>query len=182
MQESSDEDFSDGNALSLALLALPLNFSDSLCVIIICYFSDHTAPLCSIMCTLFPGLWKYSRLVISKSKGYPEILRDIRISTYQICRFEETTINRTTIFHKWICDLAPEVRDLLKILWKRGTLFFSPFPQYLAKHCLISMLKTRTRFSLRDKRLFEISEVEITKVDCILKCLRKEEAGGGWGL
>ena len=29
-------------------------------------------------------------------------------------------------------------------------------------------VKTRTRFSLRDKRLFEITEVEITKVDCIL--------------
>ena len=26
---------------------------------------------------------------------------------------------------------------------------------------------TRTRFSLRDKRLFEITEVEITRVDCI---------------
>ena len=27
-------------------------------------------------------------------------------------------------------------------------------------------VKTRIRFSLRDKRLFEITEVEITKVDC----------------
>ena len=30
-------------------------------------------------------------------------------------------------------------------------------------------VKTGTRFSLRDKRLFEISEFEITRVDCILK-------------
>ena len=30
------------------------------------------------------------------------------------------------------------------------------------------MLKTGTRFSLRDKRLFEITEVEITRVDCII--------------
>ena len=30
-----------------------------------------------------------STLVISKSKGLSEILRDIRISTYQICRIEE---------------------------------------------------------------------------------------------
>ena len=29
-------------------------------------------------------------------------------------------------------------------------------------------VKTRIRFSLRDKRLFEITEVEITRVDCIL--------------
>ena len=28
-------------------------------------------------------------------------------------------------------------------------------------------VKTGTRFSLRDKRLFEITEVEITRVDCI---------------
>ena len=28
--------------------------------------------------------------------------------------------------------------------------------------------KTPTRFSLRDKRLFEITEVEITRVDCII--------------
>ena len=27
-------------------------------------------------------------------------------------------------------------------------------------------VKTGTRFSLRDKRLFEITEVEITRVDC----------------
>ena len=28
-------------------------------------------------------------------------------------------------------------------------------------------VKTRIRFSLRDKRLFEITEVKITRVDCI---------------
>ena len=40
-----------------------------------------------------------STLVISKSKGLSEILRDIRTLTYQICRIEEK-INRTTTFHK----------------------------------------------------------------------------------
>ena len=30
-------------------------------------------------------------------------------------------------------------------------------------------VKTRIRFSLRDKRLFEITEVEITRVDCTLE-------------
>ena len=30
-------------------------------------------------------------------------------------------------------------------------------------------VKTGIRFSLRDKRLFEITEVEITRVDCISK-------------
>ena len=32
-------------------------------------------------------------------------------------------------------------------------------------------VKTRIRLSLRDKRLFEITEVEITRVDCISACL-----------
>ena len=40
-----------------------------------------------------------STVVISKSKGLSEILRDIQTSTYQICRIEEK-INRTTTFHK----------------------------------------------------------------------------------
>ena len=40
-----------------------------------------------------------STLVISKSKGPCETLRDIRTSTYQIRRIEENT-NPTTKFHK----------------------------------------------------------------------------------
>ena len=39
-----------------------------------------------------------STLVISKSKGPAETLRDIRTSTYQMCRIEENT-KRTTKFH-----------------------------------------------------------------------------------
>ena len=40
-----------------------------------------------------------STFVISKLKGPSETLRDIRTSTYQMCRTEENT-NRTTKFHK----------------------------------------------------------------------------------
>ena len=40
-----------------------------------------------------------STLVISKSNGPSEILRDIRTSTYQMCRTGENT-NRTAKFHK----------------------------------------------------------------------------------
>ena len=40
-----------------------------------------------------------STLVISKSKGPSETLRDIRTSTYQIYRIEENN-NQTTKFHK----------------------------------------------------------------------------------
>ena len=29
-------------------------------------------------------------------------------------------MNRTATFNKCVCTLTPEVRDILKILWKRG--------------------------------------------------------------
>ena len=60
-----------------------------------------------------------STLVISNSTGLSEIVRDIRISTYQICRIEEKLIRLTT-FNKYMCNWTLEVRDILKILWKRG--------------------------------------------------------------
>ena len=60
-----------------------------------------------------------STLVISNSTGLSEIVRDIRISTYQICRTEEKLIRLTT-FNKYMCNWTLEVRDILKILWKRG--------------------------------------------------------------
>ena len=47
----------------------------------------------------FGSIYIQSILVISKSKGPSERLRDIRTSTYQICRIEENT-NQTTKFHK----------------------------------------------------------------------------------
>ena len=60
---------------------------------------------------------------------------------------------------------------MLKILWKRGEI--APEEQFLFLSTIFCYLmldfyvNTRIRFSLRDKRLFEIFEVEITRVDCI---------------
>ena len=59
---------------------------------------------------------------------------------------------------------------MLKILWKRGEI--APEEQFLLLSTIFSYLmldfyvKTRMRFSFRDKRLFEITEVEIKRVDC----------------
>ena len=69
-----------------------------------------------------------STLVISNSKGLSEILRDVHTSTYQICRIEEKII-RTTTFNKYMCNWTLEVRDILKILWKRGEI--APWEQFL---------------------------------------------------
>ena len=57
-----------------------------------------------------------STLVISNSKGLSETLRDVHTSTYQIFRIEE----KTTTFNKFICNWILDVRDISKILWKRG--------------------------------------------------------------
>ena len=61
---------------------------------------------------------------------------------------------------------------MLKILWKRGEIApeeqFLPFSTIFCYLVLDFFGKTKIRFSLRDKRLFEITEVEITRVDCIL--------------
>ena len=62
---------------------------------------------------------------------------------------------------------------MLKILWKRGNI--APKEQFLPLSTIFYYLmldfyvKTGIKFSLRDKRLFEITEVEITRVDCIYK-------------
>ena len=61
---------------------------------------------------------------------------------------------------------------ILKILWTRGDI--APQEQFLLFSTIFCNLildfcvKTRTRFSLQDKRLFKIIEVEITRVDCII--------------
>ena len=58
-----------------------------------------------------------STVVISKSKGHSEILRDIRTSIYEICRNEGKNRSNNHISQMNI-TLIPEVRDILKLLWK----------------------------------------------------------------
>ena len=75
-----------------------------------------------------------STLVISNFEGLSEILRDIRTSTYQICRIEEKII-LTTTFNKYICNWTLEVRDIMQnIVEKRrncfSTIFFSPVVRF----------------------------------------------------
>ena len=62
----------------------------------------------------------YSRLSLSRmprdSLKHFEIFLPWNIRVAEVRK----TINRTTTFNKWICNLTPEVRDNLKIFWKRG--------------------------------------------------------------
>ena len=67
---------------------------------------------------------------------------------------------------------------MLKILWKRGEI--APEKQFLLLSTIFCCLmldyyvkKKMMRFSLRDKRLFEITKVEIMRVDCISSWLNQ---------
>ena len=61
---------------------------------------------------------------------------------------------------------------MLKILCKMGEIApeeqFLPLSTNFYYLMLDFCVKTGIRFSLRDKRIFEITEVEITRVDCML--------------
>ena len=64
---------------------------------------------------------------------------------------------------------------MLKILRKRGKI--APQEQFLPLSTIFYYLmldfcvETGIKFSLRDKRLFEITEAEITRVDCASKTM-----------
>ena len=73
---------------------------------------------------------------------------------------------------EWICNLTPKLERYWKHCGKEEKLqflFSTIFCCLLADLCV----KTGTRFSLRDKWLFEISEVEITRVDCTKHSFRE---------
>ena len=62
--------------------------------------TDQIARISSdISLFTYASRYTQSTLVISKSKVLSEIVRDIRTSTYQICRTEEK-LNQTTKVHK----------------------------------------------------------------------------------
>ena len=105
--------------------------------------------------------WQYSRLSLARIPR--NSLTHFEISVSRNIRIAEVrkTINRTITFNKWICNLIPEVRDILKILWKRGEIA----PRILCYLFFDFHVKIGTRISLRDKPLFEISEVEITIIN-----------------
>ena len=86
--------------------------------------------------------------------------------------YEETQSNRVSVFRNFVRSLfpkailfdfylTPEVSDILKLLWSNISSFHNIFSLLLDFY-----VQTGTSFSAQDKRVFEISEVEITMVDC----------------
>ena len=100
-------------------------------------------------------------------------MKHFEVSVLRHIRFAELTkaINRTTTFNRMNMQFDSK-RYILKILWKRGEIApkeqFLLFPTIFCCLLVDLCVKTGTRFSLRDKRLFEISEFEITRVNCSL--------------
>ena len=65
--------------------------------------------------------------------------------------------------------MIPEVEIIENIVEKRRNCFLVAIVPLSTIFCYLLLnfhVKKGTRLSLRDKRLFEISEVEITEVDC----------------
>ena len=80
-------------------------------------------------------------LAISKSKRLAEILRDIRILTYQFCRIKKK-INRTATFHKGICNLNPGERYIENIVEKGRRCFLGAISP-LFNNLLLSAVRYR---------------------------------------
>ena len=90
------------------------------------------------------SVWKldffiYSRFSLSRIPR--DSLKHFEISIPRHIRVERVkkTINWTTTFNKWICNLTPEVRNIYKIMWKRGEI--APFPHYFVTCYHSFMLK-----------------------------------------
>ena len=72
--------------------------------------------------------FKYSRHLLSRIPR--DSLKYFEISIPWHIGFSELRKKiRTTTFNKYICNLTPELRDILKILWKRGEI--APQEQFL---------------------------------------------------
>ena len=123
------------------------------------YTKCNNAPYCRVSVmnrnAFYTSLQIQSTLVILRSRGLFEQF-EIVVSCHQICITEEK-INQTTTFQKKICKLSPEARYVENIVEKNEEQFllFSTIFYYLL---LDFYVKTGTRFLLRGKRLFEISE------------------------
>ena len=137
-------------------------------------YSVDTFLICLYISTLAMPQSKYSQLSLSRSWRDP--LKLFEISVLWPTRFAElrkVPIKQPNFTNEHVIWLLWLEIYMLKILWKRGEI--APEEQFLLLSTIFCYLmldfhvRTRVRFSLQDKRLFEITEVETMKVDCILK-------------
>ena len=95
-----------------------------LCIQQRCDFSWHDSILLSIVTEIIKSICedrkKYSRLSLSRIPR--DSLKYFEISVLRHVRFAELRkkLIRLITFNKYMCNWTLEVRDILKILWKRG--------------------------------------------------------------
>ena len=101
-----------------------------------------------------------STLVISKSKHFEiSVLRHIRFVVLRKKQFEQPNFRNDYVIGLLKLEIYIERGEIAP--QEQFLLFSTIFYNLILDSCVI----TRTRFFLRDKRLFEITEVEITRVD-----------------
>ena len=131
---------------------------------------------------IFVWRLKYSQLALSRSRRDP--LKHIEISVLWYIRFAELRKiqieqpNFTNKYVIWLFKLEMYTENTVEKGRNCSLGAISPLI-HIFYNLLDLNVKRRTRFSLRDKRLFEISEVEITSVDCSWICKRWRIFWGG---
>ena len=114
----------------------------------------------------------YSRLSLSRNRRDSQqhfeisVLRHIRFVVLRKKQFEQPNFTNDYVIgllklELYIENIVEKGRNC-----SPGAIQFLPFSTIFCNLILDFCVKTRTRFSLRDKQLFEITEVEITRVDC----------------
>ena len=123
----------------------------------------------------------YSRLSLSRNRRDP--LKHFDISVFRHIRFvvlRKKQLELPNFTNDYVIGLL-KLEIYMENIWKRGEI--APQEQFLLFSTIFCNLildlcvKTRTRFSFRDKQVFEITEAEITRVDCI-KTLKTGRTAG----
>ena len=114
--------------------------------------------------------WRSRLRSVSKPRSPKDLWNTSRYPYLDISNLQNWGKNKSNSHISQMNMLTPEVRYILKTLWKRREIV--PMEQFLPSTIFCYLLldfhvKIGTRISLWDKRLLEISKVEITRMDCI---------------
>ena len=116
--------------------------------------------------------YTYSRLSLSRNRRDPKkqfeisVLRHIRFVVLRTKQFEQPIFTNDYVI--WLLWIEMYIENIVEKGRNCSPGAISPLFHNILSPDFRFLCLTRTRFFLRDKRLFEITEVEKTRVDCIL--------------
>ena len=117
------------------------------------------------------SIFTYSRLSLSRNQRDPQkhfeisVLRHIRFVVLRKKQFEQPNLINDYVIG--LLKLEIYIENIVEKGRNCSPGAISPLFHNICNLILDFCVKTRTSFSLGDKQLFEITEVEITRVDCI---------------